>query len=175
MATIRIAVAALVELFDAPGFDPLAGQLERHSGMERVLQAIDELPSRHEPVQVEIALPRQAASASSPTDVVAAIDAYCRWEIDELRRELKLTRRRGLQSLWIGLPFLAICLGLSGASTAAFGTAGLGNLLSNSLVIIGWVALWRPTEVLLYDWWPIRDRMRLFQRFERAAVTVVLS
>ena len=31
-------------------------------------------------------------------------------------------------------------------------------LIENSLVIGAWVALWRPIEIFLYDWWPIRAR-----------------
>ena len=32
----------------------------------------------------------------------------------------------------------------------------LGELLEEGLSICGWVAMWRPLEVLLYGWWPIR-------------------
>ena len=28
-------------------------------------------------------------------------------------------------------------------------------------MIGGWVALWRPMEIFLYDWWPIRGEVRL--------------
>jgi hypothetical protein len=175
LATIRIAIETLAELFAAPAMDPIAGRLEREAGMERILHAIDELSSRHEPIEVEIALPEAAAAGRTPAEMGEAIDAYCRWETAELSRELKLTRRRGLQALRIGVPFLAICLALSGAATAMLGSSGFGNLLSNSFVIIGWVALWRPTEVLLYDWWPLRHRIRLFQRLELAPVRMVFS
>ncbi len=24
-------------------------------------------------------------------------------------------------------------------------------------MIIGWVAMWRPIEIFLYDWWPIHN------------------
>jgi len=38
-------------------------------------------------------------------------------------------------------------------------------VLGEGLVIGGWVAMWRPIEILLYDWWPLRrelaDRERL--------------
>lgn len=174
VATIRIAIADRSELFEAPALDPFAGRLEREAGIERILHGVDELKSRHEAVEVEIALPT-APGGRDATEIEAAIDAYCRAEAAALGSEMQLTRRRGLQALRIGLPFLAICLGLSGAATATLGTAGIGNLISNSLVIIGWVALWRPTEVLLYDWWPLRHRIALLGRLEAAPVRVVLS
>lgn len=175
MATIRIAIADLAELFAAPALDPFAGKLEREAGIERILHGIDELKSRHEAVEVEIALPAAATAGRSAAAIEAGIDAYCRAEAAALASDLRLTRRRGLQALRIGLPFLAGCLALSGAATATLGTGGIGNLVSNSLVIIGWVALWRPTEVLLYDWWPLRHRIALLGRLETAPVRLVLG
>jgi len=33
-------------------------------------------------------------------------------------------------------------------------------VLREGLVITGWVAMWRPVEVLLYDWWPMVEQRR---------------
>ena len=41
-----------------------------------------------------------------------------------------------------------------------------------SLLIGGWVAMWRPLEVFLYDWWPIRAEARLFDRLSAMIVRV---
>ena len=32
------------------------------------------------------------------------------------------------------------------------------DVIRESLLIGGWVAMWRPLEVFLYDWWPISAR-----------------
>jgi hypothetical protein len=45
-------------------------------------------------------------------------------------------------------------------------------LLRESLVIGGWVALWRPLEIFLYDWWPLRADRRLFQRLSEAEIEI---
>ena len=42
-----------------------------------------------------------------------------------------------------------------------------------SLVIAGWVALWRPLEIFLYDWWPIRAEARLHDRLSEMDVRLV--
>jgi len=36
----------------------------------------------------------------------------------------------------------------------------------------GWVAMWRPLEVFLYDWWPIRAEIRLFERLSTMPVSI---
>ena len=37
-------------------------------------------------------------------------------------------------------------------------------MIVDALVIGAWVALWRPMEIFLYDWWPIRAEARLYDR-----------
>ena len=40
------------------------------------------------------------------------------------------------------------------------------------MVLVGWVANWRPIEIYLYDWWPIRRRAQLYRRIAAAPVIV---
>ena len=37
-------------------------------------------------------------------------------------------------------------------------------IASEGLLILGWVAMWKPVEIFLYDWWPDLDKRRLFKR-----------
>jgi len=52
------------------------------------------------------------------------------------------------------------------------GNAVLARVLEESLIIVGWVANWRPLEIYLYDWWPIRRHILLFRRIAAAPVAV---
>ena len=40
-------------------------------------------------------------------------------------------------------------------------------------IIGGWVALWRPMEIFLYDWWPLAARIRLLDRLARMSTRLV--
>jgi hypothetical protein len=51
----------------------------------------------------------------------------------------------------------------------------VGALGSARLVIGGWVAMWRPLEIFLYDWWPIRDERQLYERLSVMPVRVTLN
>jgi hypothetical protein len=53
------------------------------------------------------------------------------------------------------------------------GETGFASILHESLLIGGWVAMWRPLEVFLYDWWPIRAEARRFDQL--ATMPVRLS
>jgi hypothetical protein len=56
--------------------------------------------------------------------------------------------------------------------------AGSGRhtvVIHESLIIVGWVALWHPMGIFLYDWWPIRAEAKLFDRLGEMDVKVLDS
>ena len=57
--------------------------------------------------------------------------------------------------------------------TLALDNAFHFNWSEEGLLIGGWVAMWRPLEVFLYDWWPISAEARMFDRL--AAMPVRLT
>jgi len=71
-------------------------------------------------------------------------------------------------SLLIGLAFVAVA---SVVAELAGGTRY--GIIRESVVIGGWVALWRPIEIFLYDWWPIRAEARLYDRLAEMSVDLI--
>ena len=63
---------------------------------------------------------------------------------------LRQLLRRGRASLFIGLVFIEVCLTAADA-IAQLGSGGAATIARESLTIIGWVAMWRPVEMFLYD------------------------
>jgi hypothetical protein len=77
----------------------------------------------------------------------------------------------GRRSLLIGVAFLAACLTASrllfGVGSGAFSSVG-----RESLTIGGWVAMWRPLGIYLYDWWPLLRRQRILKKLSQMPVEV---
>ena len=48
----------------------------------------------------------------------------------------------------------------------------LPQILDEGLIILAWLALWRPAEMLLYGWVPLRRRQRLYERLMEIRVFV---
>jgi len=46
-------------------------------------------------------------------------------------------------------------------------------VLRESLTIAGWVAMWRPMQIYLYDWWPVRQRGRVYAKLSQMPVEVL--
>ena len=72
--------------------------------------------------------------------------------------------RMGRVSALIGATFLAASLLASRMVEQAMANRPIGGLFKESLLIAGWVAMWRPLEIFLYDWWPIKASVRLYER-----------
>lgn len=105
--------------------------------------------------------------------IVDAIHNYFRYRVQTARLQLREVLRLGRASLLVGLSFLAACTALwlfvfTGESLAE-------RLLHEGALIMGWVAMWKPLEILLYDWWPVLRDARLYARLAELPVEVRIS
>jgi hypothetical protein len=50
---------------------------------------------------------------------------------------------------------------------------GFWITLKEIFIIVGWVALWRPAEYLLYEWRPYKRETELLGRLEKCKVEIV--
>ena len=73
----------------------------------------------------------------------------------------------------IGVAVLAAAIAIGEFVAGLIAKEGYAWIVKESLVVGGWVALWRPLEIFLYDWWPIRAEARLFDRLGEMDVRVV--
>ena len=108
-----------------------------------------------------------------PAMLREAIGQYFRQRAQATQRRLHRLFRVGRISLLIGLAFLAAALAASEGVGALLQKERYARLVQESLVIGGWVALWRPMEIFLYDWWPIRGEVRLYERLGRMDVSLL--
>ncbi|MGO9305186.1 MAG: hypothetical protein ACLP3R_16075 [Candidatus Korobacteraceae bacterium] len=93
-----------------------------------------------------------------------------RAQITEL--EFKRLLKQGRTSLFIGLLFLAACLFLS-KMLLGHEAGTWAAVVRESLTIAGWVAMWRPMQIYLYDWWPLLQLRRVFTKLSHMPVDVV--
>jgi hypothetical protein len=86
------------------------------------------------------------------------------------RREL---REHWLQGQLALLGGIAIFLSSMAARQLLQGTLGeLPKILDEGLIILAWLALWRPTEALAYEWVPLNRKRRLYDRLTSIRVSV---
>ena len=116
---------------------------------------------------------QQMPAEGDPTALVAeALHNYYEYKAELARRELKQLMRQGRVSLLIGLAFVAACL-FAAEAIGNFASGTFLNIARESLTIGSWVALWRPLQIFLYDWWPVTHRQGIYRKLGRAHVHVL--
>jgi hypothetical protein len=124
------------------------------------------------PPGIVILLPPAALAEVNEAEIGEAIRRYFSYRAELAASDLKALFRLGRRSLFIGIAVLVLCFTAQGAIAPY--TAGLpaGRFLEEGLIILGWVANWKPLEIFLFDWWPLADRRALLARLGRAQISV---
>lgn len=121
---------------------------------------------------ITVHVPQAALEQDAGTLVAEAIHNFYEYKAELARRELRQLLRQGRFSLLIGVAFLATCLlAANGIEEIASGT--LLRFVREGLTIAGWVAMWRPIQIFLYDWWPLARRRRTFVSLSHAQIHVL--
>jgi hypothetical protein len=168
-ASIELRVEKLAQLFDT--LDPLPFRdrdLDRDAE-EFIVGWGRELPGSA-PIRIVVHFPAAEAGSEHARELARAIGSYFTNRAKAESNELKELFRVGRYSLGIGLVVLALCITASQFVSRAEPLGGLRRFLEESLIILGWVANWRPIEIFLYEWYPLVRRRALFRRLAAAEV-----
>ncbi len=118
-----------------------------------------------------IYLDRPAGLPNESSELREAIHEFFRHRAELLRHRLRELLRRGRTSLVIGVCALGVSLAV-GNFVGRFFSTHIASILQEGLLIGGWVAMWRPMEIFLYDWWPIRAEATLADRLSVMPVRI---
>ncbi len=121
---------------------------------------------------ITIHLEQWPADGDPSEMLTAAIHNHFTYKAERRRLDLKNLLRRGRMSLAIGVLFVTLCL-LAADAIGKYGANTGFSIARESLTIIGWVAMWRPMQIFLYDWWPLLRQIRLYQRLGIAHIQVI--
>ncbi len=166
---IELRLPALRELFSALDPSPLIGRDIDDRVEEFIVGTAGDAPSQA-PLELAISAADEP-DALKHEDVGEAVRAYFAYLRDAQRLKVRRLMREGRHAAVMGLGFLAVCMTL-GQLANTFAPEPAGGFLREGLLIIGWVANWRPVEIFLYDWRPMRRRAQLYDRLSRMTVTV---
>lgn len=132
-----------------------------------------ELP-RGRPLHLIVHLEKPLPDGRDSASVAEAIRHYFTYRASITRLELRQLFKQGRMSLLIGTVFLAGCL-LLGRMIGPDESGAARTVAREGLTIGGWVAMWRPMEIYLYDWWPLWRRSLLQLRLGRMKIDIRLA
>ena len=166
---IEVRVENVSQLFDTLDPFPFPERDLDKDAEEYIVGWARELP-RHQAITILIHLPASELAKHDAKVLANTFKRYFDYRMSIIALDLKELFRVGRMALSIGLAVLAICLTASQVMAGRFGASPLPRFLEESLIIVGWVANWKPIEIFLYDWWPLARRRNLYRRLADAAI-----
>jgi hypothetical protein len=171
---IEVHVSELKQLFNAMDPSPFR-EKDLDSEAEEFIVGWAREASRDAQLALLVYLDRPAGLPEEPAILREAIREFFSHRAESARRSLRRLLRLGRTSLAIGLVVLAVFIALGDLLAHALSGQRMGEILRESLLIGGWVAMWRPLEIFLYEWWPIRDEARLDDRLAAMPVRIAYT
>jgi hypothetical protein len=108
-----------------------------------------------------------------PSDMLTkAIHNHFIYQAERTRRKLRQVLKQGRMSMVIGVIFVSLCL-IAADHIGDLGANAGYRIARESLTIVGWVAMWKPMQIFLYDWWPILRKIRLYMKLGSAHIQVL--
>ena len=168
---IEVRIRELAQLFNSLDPSPFHERDLDDDAEEYIVGWARELPA-DTPLRIVVHLPEDEARKAEERGLKAALANYFAERAAMQQRDLNELFRIGWRYLSIGVPVLVICLVASQLARAHFGSGPIASAIAESLILVGWVANWKPIETFLYDWWPLKRRRDLYRRLAQASVAI---
>jgi hypothetical protein len=167
---IEVVVDRLEQLFNSMDPSPFPEKDLDDDAEEFIISWAQEFP-RKDPISLLVHVNELPAIQDIQRSVETSVHHYFAYRAKLNQLEFRQLLRRGRLSLIIGLAFLSACL-VTSELLLRQSESTLATVLRESLTIGGWVAMWRPMEIFLYEWWPLRRMGRLFEKLSHMHVEV---
>ena len=123
---------------------------------------------------MNIYLPPDIATTDRAMKIPPAIHNHFQYKMLVTERKFRSHFRYGRTTLFIGLTFLttspdrpSVCSSLDNHLLAL--------IFADALLIIGWVAMWEPITVLLYELWPIIQLKKTYEKISTMEIDILSS
>ncbi|MFO0874165.1 MAG: hypothetical protein U0575_09360 [Phycisphaerales bacterium] len=123
---------------------------------------------------LELAITCPARSAPDGERAAEAVRRHYVGAATDSRHRLRSHLLAGTWQMLIGLVLIALLIGLA-RTIAGFSQSKALATIADGITIVIWVILWRPTEMLLFDWYAILRESRMLERLASVRVRFMES
>ncbi len=166
---IELKLHSIQQLFNS--LDPAPFRLKdlAPAAEEYIVDSAEEF-TLETPLKLSLHLPSELCDDEQAAGVPQAIHHYFAYRAQATAREFSRVLRQGRKALAIGLGFLFFCI-LAHHTIVAQGYSGpFWSIAGEGFLITGWVAMWYPINLFLYEWWPIRQRQRFYEKLAQIPI-----
>ena len=166
---IEVRVDEIAQLFQTLDPYPFRERDLDREAEEFIVSWARELPA-DQSIKILVHFPDSNAQVSAAQDLGEAFSRHFSHRKGIIQYQLNELFRVGRRSLGIGAFILLLCFVAAHLAGGFLVESPFRRLVEESLLILGWVANWRPLEIFLYDWWPVARRRDLYRRLSMAIV-----
>lgn len=167
---IELSLQSIDQLFNTMDPSPFHEKDLDDDAAEFILSWAQEY-HRPEPVDLIVHLDALPDGHNAQRLIADAVQHYFAYRARLNALEFKRLMKQGRQSLAVGLSFLVACF-LAIELVGSGSTSTFWSFFNEGLTIAGWVAMWRPLEIYLYEWWPLRRRGQILDKLSHMNVEV---
>ena len=167
MADIEIRLERLEQLYDLLDPAPFRDKALDRAAEAYLLECAEDAPGEA-PLRLLVRVP--PALLAREAEVAEAVHTHFGWLWARADRRRATRERMHRFAMLLGIVVLLAALGLRGLFAEG---GGVAEVLREGLLILGWVALWRPVEWVLFDTWEHRQRRSALKRLATAEVRLV--
>jgi hypothetical protein len=168
---IQLKLREVAQLFNSLDPSPFNEKDLDHDAEEFIVSWAREL-RHHEKLKLLVHLENPLPAGTTTASLADSVRHYFAYRASINELEFRQLLAQGRTSLLIGSGFLAGCLLLGESISRRAPPGAFWDIARESLTIGGWVAMWRPMEIYLYDWWPLRRRGHLLAKLSHLQVEV---
>jgi hypothetical protein len=156
--TVDIRIARIEHLFDNRDPAPFRDRDLDPDVVEYVVGAAEDLAA-HPGARIVFWLDKPC----QPIEIERAFRAHFEYELERIDRTRRRNRRAGQLAL-IAAAVLVVALVSLAQLVGNLVHSSIGAGLKEGLMISCWVLMWRPVEILVYDWIPWRRQRRVLHK-----------
>lgn len=166
---IRLVLANAEQFYHSLDPSPFRDRDLDRDAAEFIIEEVEDLP-RDDSIRLVLSVPdaSKAQLQHAPQAVHHYFTRMAASSTRDLRRLFRIARR----SMLIGMVFVVVVIAAARSLLPAAAEHTLLSAFLEGLTIVAWVGIWRPTEMFLYDWWPVRAKVSLYRRIARMPVVV---
>jgi uncharacterized membrane protein YcjF (UPF0283 family) len=168
---IEIKLTSVLQLFNSLDPAPFYEKEIDADAEDYIVDTVQDFPAKTK-FMIQIYLPRALVDSEEAKKITPAIHNHFQYRMLVADRKFRAKLRFGRVSLLIGLSFLAVAL-VASQLVATMNKFLLAQLLSYSLLIIGWVAMWQPITVFLYELWPIIRTKKIYEKISTIEIEIL--
>lgn len=169
---IEIDLSSVQQLFNSFDPAPFHEKALDRDAEQYIVDIVDDFPAKT-PFKIVIYLPEPLVDTTEAQNIPEAIRNHFEYKAMVQNRDLRSRYRYGKFTILVGLAFLSIAMIASKTVSKSFADDPLAQLVATAMEVAGWVAMWEPVTVLLYELWPMIQMRKIYEKISRMQ-TIIL-